>query len=157
MFKWRILVTLKVKTGLHEQFTEIEKISLITGTSVILQSITFDHQITALSEPSNEWLWIVLNRAVAVFIKRWRSRMMWRILRGRRVQPKRSRSLSHSQRCTAWFKLGRRFLDSKSWRSNLVMISPRFLRCPESQNHGKNDCFLIIKYGLVYNIAYMQT
>lgn len=57
MFKWRILVTLKVKTGLHEQFTEIEKISLITGTSVILQSITFDHQITEeLSEPSNEWL-----------------------------------------------------------------------------------------------------
>lgn len=56
MFKWRILVTLKVKTGLHKQFTEIEKISLITGTSVILQSITFDHQITALSEPSDEWL-----------------------------------------------------------------------------------------------------
>jgi len=112
------------------------------------------HLITnrrAVKLPNNEWLWIVLNRTVAVSIKRWRSRMMWRFMRWSRVQlQKRLRSLSHSQKCTAWFKLGRRFLDCKNWRSNLVKISPRFLRCPESQNHGKNDCFLIIKYGLVY-------
>lgn len=72
------------------------------------------------------------------WIKRWRSSMK-PLSVCRSLEMQRSRSLSLFQRFSAGFKQERKFPDSKSWTSSLATTSPRFLRCPENQNHGKNN------------------